>query len=485
MDSAQTLEIAGGVAADNYADSMYPNSAYGNRPILYVGNSYDRAQNLSGPARIYIQFDLSAIPGHALVTSAEMILYQMYAPLASQTYEVHVVESPWEEYAMNWTTQPASGSAVISTALVPAQKDILVSWNVTSGVQRWVNGEVPNYGFMIGIQNERTGVANEASGFYSREYPKEEFKPKLRVFCRNNAPFTYLFTIHLSGLPDNLLSTVTVDDAVRMKAKGGGTVFFLFASGTRHVIAADEYVNAGKSVRYHAKSHSIVVNADSEFTVAYEPQFLITIRSEPPGLVGREESAWYELGTRIETPIAPGIATDEPDMRIVFGGWYANDTSQPGNPISYSVEGPLNVTARYVTLYKVSVNSSLGNVSGSGWHARGSRIEISVTPTYVPTEGILGYLGMGMTFDHWSGSFDSTSPRTTLTVNGPSQATAVWRDDRSRFVLGVAIGAGLALVAATLRTRAKRRRPEDRLRNAETRSSSQSNLGYDIGQTAG
>jgi hypothetical protein len=76
-DSGQTAEITSGAAADNYADYMYPNSAYGNRPILYVGNSYDRVQNLSGPARIYIQFDLSAVPEHALALSAEILLYQM------------------------------------------------------------------------------------------------------------------------------------------------------------------------------------------------------------------------------------------------------------------------------------------------------------------------------------------------------------------------------------------------------------------------
>jgi hypothetical protein len=472
-DSGPTVEITLEALADNYADSMYPNSAYGNRPILYVGNSYDRAQNLSGPARIYIQFNLSAIPRHARVVSAEMSLYQMYAPASDQALEMHMVQSVWNESTMNWKTQPSSDAAVISAAQAPAIKDAWVSWNVTSAVQRWVNGDSPNYGFMIQIQNEKTGAANEASGFWSRQYPKEQVKPKLRVFCQNNPPFTYLSTVRMSGLPAELSSVVTADDTVRVQVSGEGATYFLFESGTTHVISVDEYVNAGESVRYRAKSHSIAVNAsDAEFTFSYEPQFLIIVKSEPAGLIQREWSDWYDRGTGIETPLAREVAYNGSDMRILFDAWYMNGDRESGNPIHFTVNGPATVVARYATTYNITVSSPFGTVLGSGWHAAGSSVEISVTPTYVPDEGIPGYLGLGMTFDHWSGSVDSTSSKTTITVNGPIQAKAVWREDRSRFLLGVAIIAGLALLLATLRRRAKRRPPGDRLRKMETRNSS-------------
>jgi len=118
-DSGQIVEFTVGAAADNYADSMYPNSMYGNRLVLYVGNSVDRAQNLSGPGRIYIQFDLSTIPRHTSVVSAEMSLYQLYAPTSSQSFEVHMVRSAWNETKMNWKTQPASDPTVLSASEAP------------------------------------------------------------------------------------------------------------------------------------------------------------------------------------------------------------------------------------------------------------------------------------------------------------------------------------------------------------------------------
>ena len=459
-DSGPILETSLDASADEYADSMYPASQYGSRLVLYVGNSYDYVQNRSGPARIYIQFDVSLIARRAQVVSAVMSLYQMYAPASSQTYEAHLVQSAWNESAVDWGTQPTVSPIVISTALALSKKDLRVSWDVTSAVQAWLNGDAPNYGLMIRIQDEKTGVANEASGFYSREYPKEDLKPKLHVRYQSRPPFTYLFSTKIVGLPEDLTTRLTTDENLTIQVRGGAVGYFLFESGTTHVITADEYVYAGKMVRYHATNHSAIAVGDGEFTVGYEPQFLIIVKSEPAGLIQREWSDWYDRETGVETPLAPEVAYSESDMRILFDAWYMNGDRESGNPIHFTVNGPATVVARYATTYNITVSSPFGIVLGSGWHAAGSSVEISVTPTYVPDEGILGCLGLGMTFDHWSGSFDSTSSKTTITVNGPIQARAVWTEDRSRLVLGVTIVAGFVLVLAMLRARARSSRPE-------------------------
>ena len=449
-DQDPIVEFNPSVVADEYADSMYPASEYGSRLVLYVGNSYDRVQNRSGPARIYIQFDLSEIARRAHIVSAEMGLYQMYAPASSVIYEVHMVESTWNEPTMEWNTQPTSNPSVVSTVRVPTEKNVWVSWNVTSALQAWVNGESPNYGFMIQIQDERTGVANEASGFYSREYPKEDLQPRLRVLCQSQPPFTFLISTRASGLPAELSTRVTSDVNQTVTVHGGEVGYLLFESGKTYTISADEYVNAGTSIRYRAKVNSFVANTDEEFTVTYEPQFLVTVKSEPPGLIEREWSEWCDLGARIETPSAREVAEETTDMRLVLDGWYINDARQLGNPIAFIVNGPATVTAKYTTLYNVTVSSPFGTTSGTGWHAAGSTVEILVTPTYVPLDGVLGYLGLGMAFDHWSGSFENTSPTTTITVNGPIQANAVWREDRSRLVLGIAVAIAIAIVVLVI-----------------------------------
>ena len=449
-DSGQIAEFTVGAAADYYADSMYPKSAYGNRPVLYVGNSYDRAQNLSGLARIYIQFDLSMIPRHARVVSAEMSLYQMYAPASGLTLDTHIVQSAWNESTMNWNTQPSSDAAVISAAQAPAIKDVWVSWNVTSAVQSWVNGDTANYGFMIRIQNEKTGVANEASGFYSRQYPGA-VKPKVHILCASHPPFTYVFPTRVNGLPSNLTSVITADNGVAIKVTGGGVGYFLFESGTIHRIIADEYVAASDSTRYHASTHSATAATEGEFAVTYNPQFRITVKSEPPGLIEPESSNWYDAGARVTTPTAQEAFDEGPSKRTVFKGWYVNDLEQTGNPFEYVVAVPANLTARFTVMYNVNVSSPFGQVSGSGWHDVGSSVEITVEPSYLPVEGFLGYLGFGTSFDHWTGTVESTSSAVKVTVDGPIEEKAAWREDRSRLLAGVAVIIGLLVVLTVLR----------------------------------
>lgn len=453
--SAPIVEFTAHPLADEYADSMYPVQEYGSRLVLYVGNSYDHVQNRSGPARIYIQFDLSMIPAHARVVSAEMALYQMYAPAASQTYEVHVVESAWNELTMNWTTQPPTNPAVVSTVNAPTEKDVWLAWNVTSAVQAWVNGETPDYGLMIRIQHERTGVPNEASGFFSREYSKHDVTPKLHVLCQNEPPFTFLVSAHVAGLPPELSTRIVSDTKENITVSGGGVGYLLFESGNVHSISPDEYVTAGNATRYHAVTNSIAVSKEEEITLAYEPQFLVTMKSDPPSLIDQEWSRWHDLGARIDTPTAQEVAEERTDMKLVLDGWYINSARQPGNPIVVVVNGPTTVTARYTTMYNVTVSSPYGKTSGSGWHPAGSSVEISVTPTYLPAEGGLGYLGVGITFDNWSGSFESTSPATTITVNSPIQVQAAWREDPSRLLAGVAVLIGLLVALMLFRSRSR------------------------------
>jgi len=370
-----------------------------------------------------------------------------------------MVESAWNETTMDWETQPKNSPTVVSSARVPTEKDVWVSWDVTSAVQAWVNGDAPNHGLMIRIQNERMGVANEASGFYSREYSKarEDVRPRLRVLCQSQPPFTFLISTNVIGLPADLSTQVTSGNQT-ITVHGGGTGYFLFEAGNRPIVAASEYATASDSVRYHTRTSSFAATDNAEFTISYEPQFLVTVKSNPSGLIEWEWSDWYDLGESVETPRAPEVPVDSADMRLVLDGWYVDNVRQPGNPIDLVVNGPATLTARYTALYNVTVTSSFGKTAGSGWYAAGSSVEISVTPTYVPAEGILGNIGVGMTFDHWSGSFENTSPATTITVNGPIQAEAVWREDRFRLLLGLASLTGLILVVLVSLRKRKRSR---------------------------
>ena len=164
--------------ADNYPDSKYPNSRYGKVAGLYVGNSYDHAQNLWGSERIYIRFDLSQLPKDQAVFRATLRLWQFFAPQFDQVYEAHRVLKDWDEKTQNWRNQPSCDPAKTSETIAPALTEVPVEWDITSDVKAWYSGDNPNYGTMIKVAEEED-VANASSGFWSNEYPVEEWKPRL------------------------------------------------------------------------------------------------------------------------------------------------------------------------------------------------------------------------------------------------------------------------------------------------------------------
>ena len=197
--------------ADNYADSKYPMMAYGSRTtFLYVGNSYDRAQDIWGHERIYIRFDLTGLPRNRVVVQATLWLWQYYAPKSSQTYEAYRVLGEWNETTQNWNNQPSWASTKTSETVAPPQAQIAVEWNIASDVEAWYSGHARNYGTMIKVAKEEQ-VQDTSSGFWSREYPVEEWKPRLIIVLRGDPTFTYTVRLGLVGLSGNLTSTVSVD----------------------------------------------------------------------------------------------------------------------------------------------------------------------------------------------------------------------------------------------------------------------------------
>ena len=56
-----------------------------------------------------------------------------------------------------------------------------VSWNVKSLVQDWVNGTVPNYGFMVKCVWETGGIPRKMKMFYSNETSVPSQRPYLQI----------------------------------------------------------------------------------------------------------------------------------------------------------------------------------------------------------------------------------------------------------------------------------------------------------------
>lgn len=425
--------------ADNYADSKYPERGhYGKTPVLYVGNSYDHAQNIWGSERIYIRFNLNELPKQQVILHAALILWQFYAPKTNQTYETHRVLADWDEATQNWNTQPAWSPEKTSEATAPAREGVPVEWDITKDVQAWYGGQAPNYGTMIKIVTEEQ-VRDASSGFWSRDYSfdsHEEWKPRLVVTVEPLQSIAYSVTVNVEGLAAPLSATVYADGQQYGAASTNQPKTILFVQGTSHNITVSRHVAGPTGVRYTCEENQMQVSSASSYVFAYSTEYEVAFEGDPPDLFQLPSSGWYKAGEKLAVArTGPDVIDSAPNVRLVFEGWQLNSQKLASEPEAIVVSGPTVLEAHYVTEYYLSVTSPVGTTAGSGWYAKYSTVSFSVDASTYPVQGFIGILGVKYSFVRWVGSsnFIGTpeSPQASVAIMEPTKVEAVWNEDWS------------------------------------------------------
>jgi hypothetical protein len=126
-----------------------------------------------------VKFDLSSIPSNATVTNAALYLYSKDNK-NTQLTSVYRVTSNWSENTVTWLTWTLLGgdfdNSVSYFTFIPDQSNCMVTIDITSLVQKWVNGTHPNYGIML----YSTG-ANHIIKYVSKEDGTASERPKLDI----------------------------------------------------------------------------------------------------------------------------------------------------------------------------------------------------------------------------------------------------------------------------------------------------------------
>lgn len=169
--------------SDTMLHAWYPSTNFGNDAYLR-----SRRDNAARPA---IKFALSpTIPSGPLVTivQAKLHLWLYYVSNAFvMNVDVYRINRSWSESTATWQfpwmtsgcdAVPSDRQGTMAaTAVIGAEQGYWVQWDVTSLVQEWVSGSVPNEGVLL---LGRGDLSREIS-FYSSEYPEPAFGPKLCV----------------------------------------------------------------------------------------------------------------------------------------------------------------------------------------------------------------------------------------------------------------------------------------------------------------
>jgi hypothetical protein len=447
--------------ADNYTDSKYPIlGRYGRTTVLYAGNSYDHAQNIWGSERIYIRFNLTELPRNSLIVQATLRLWQYFPPNSSQTYEAHRVLGDWDETSENWNSQPSWSPTKTSETVAPPRgaqgAEVPVDWDITSDVGAWYSGEARNYGTMIKAVNE-DHARDASSGFWSREYPVEELKPRLVIVLQGNPSLTYVVSVSVAGLPGGVISTITVDGLAYGSVSLEAGKEITFDKGTAHNIAVSQLLPASPDTRYRCEDNQTSITAAGSHTFQYTAEYLVEFSTEPSEMFETPPVGWYPSGASLTVRrTGPDLIMIAPGARSVFDGWYLNSRRLANDLGTIILDGPGKVEGRYRTEYCVNVTSSIGKTEGSGWYAKDSVASFSIESSTIGAEGPMGLLGLKRSFSQWVGSDNligaPVDPRGSVVVKGPTTIEAMWQDDWSVVftnlitILLAVIAAGVAVI---------------------------------------
>jgi len=133
----------------------------------------------------YIEFDLSAVPAGAQISSAELEFFCVILDPDDKPSGMNIildlVTEGWDEMTITWDNQPASSDAVrVVYPAWPLDDDWWPPVEVTEFVEAWCGGSHPNHGFYIYLDPPSTDTVR--IGSYSSDWAGGlELEPKLTI----------------------------------------------------------------------------------------------------------------------------------------------------------------------------------------------------------------------------------------------------------------------------------------------------------------
>ncbi len=245
----------------------------------------------------------------------------------------------------------------------------------------------------------------------------------------------------------------------------GVTAYTGLSSGTVSGGTGTQYVfnnwTGGASGSNYVQSNGITMNAPLTATASWITQYYLTVNSAYGTPAGQ---GWYNSGTSASLNIPSPVGNA--GIQHVFSSWSGSGSgSYNGTSASSSLtmDAPITETASWTTQYYLTVNSSYGTPSGSGWYNAGSDVTFSASPP-VPESIITQHVCTGWT---GTGSAPATGTNSNLhfTINQPSSITWNWQN---QFIWSrVSLIIGVPLVAAIIGLSIYLRRNNQKVQKAE------------------
>ena len=158
---------------DSTINAGNPDNHYGSFTDTTVRNAYGAGGSDNWEMDSLIKFDISSLPSDTIIRFATLKLYYYSWDdnnPAGHQLKLYRAISNWNEGTVTWNNQPSWASQYTNYSTVPSSASIWMEWNVTSDVQKFINGNYNNYGWKITDEYYWGNSNIPRCLFYSKEY---------------------------------------------------------------------------------------------------------------------------------------------------------------------------------------------------------------------------------------------------------------------------------------------------------------------------
>jgi hypothetical protein len=212
-------------SGDTFSNNADPTTNYGAGALILVNGTSESTETA------YIQFNLASIPAGAVIGQATLKLY-VNAVTTAGSFNVYYVDGAWSESTLTYDFAPALANAIASNvSITTADKNQYVLIDITSALQAWLSGSLPNDGLAL--------VANSTfyASFDSKENTTTSHPPELDIVFAGDGTITGLTTATGSGLAGGgtngtLNLSLTNSCATNQVLQWNGSSWICSAAGT-------------------------------------------------------------------------------------------------------------------------------------------------------------------------------------------------------------------------------------------------------------
>ncbi len=161
----------------------------------------------------------------------------------------------------------------------------------------------------------------------------------------------------------------------------------------------------------------ITVTSNTVIQAVFATKYLLSISSNGGST---SISGWYDPKVIVVVSASDPSNVTANSSRLLFDGW-SGDMSSNSTYLQVNMTKPVSLKANWITQYYVTIISSTGSPTGSGWYNAGQIATVGVQSTVQYSNATR------LVFTGWNSTALGRNPNTQITVNSPTTLQAGWK----------------------------------------------------------